>query len=203
MVEYSEQDKEFILVHLDKETKANLDEVVTDLKCLTTFENVTDIIDSNIIEKYLSDHNIDLHLNFKTQVNSPYSVMKYITLYNQSMFMINKVEEDLSTLITAKNIRWTLYKDLSNKVTFYKVLEENSDEKPQNLDIRYRYDSEEDEIIYSLPSTAFSWDISKQQLKALLENKDMVNIQNTYKTSKDDMILTYNGMKIIITKAWY
>ena len=201
MVEYSEQDKEFILVHLDKETKANLDEVVTDLKCLTTFENVTDIIDSNIIEKYLSDHNIDLHLNFKTQVNSPYSVMKYITLYNQSMFMINKVEEDLSTLITAKNIRWTLYKDLSNKVTFYKVLEENSDEKPQNLDIRYRYDSEEDEIIYSLPSTAFSWDISKQQLKALLENKDMVNIQNTYKTSKDDMILTYNGMKIIITKA--
>ena len=201
MVEYSEQDKEFILVHLDKETKANLDEVVTDLKCLTTFENVTDIIDSNIIEKYLSDHNINLHLNFKTQVNSPYSVMKYITLYNQSMFMINKVEEDLSTLITAKNIRWTLYKDLSNKVTFYKVLEENSNEKPQNLDIRYRYDSEEDEIIYSLPSTAFSWDISKQQLKALLENKDMVNIQNTYKTGKDDMILTYNGIKIIITKA--
>jgi len=200
-VVYSEQDQNLILVHLDEETKANLDEVVTDLKALTTFENVTDIIDENIVEKYLEDHNISLAKGFKGQVGTPYAVMRYITLYNQSIEMINKVQEDLNTLITMPNIKYILYKDLSNKVTFYKVLKENSDEKPQNLDVRYRYDDEDDTIIYSLPATSFSWDISKSQLKALLENKELPVAVSASKNNKEDVSLTYNGIKITVTKA--
>lgn len=200
-VEYSEQDKNLILEYLDEETKANLDEVVTDLKALTTFENVSDDIDENIVEKYLDDHNISLAKGFKGQVNTPYAVMRYITLYNQSIEMINKVQEDLNTLITMPNIRYIIYKDLSNKVTFYKVPKENSDEKPQNLDVRYRYDDEDDTIVYSLPATSFSWDISKSQLKALLENKELPVAVSSSKNNKEDISLTYNSVKIIVTKA--
>lgn len=203
--QYSEQDQQTIIPYLDETTKENLNEVVEELSTKINFENVTDPIDTSVIKEYLDEHNINVIKRFESGLTNVFAVMKYIMLYQHGMSLSTKVEEDLAKLLNTTKVRWTVYKDLTNKVTFFTIRDENSDEKPQSLDISYRYDDENEELIYSIPSFSFSWDLTKNQLKALIEKTDLpkdtvITHKKLLKNNDQDIQLVYNGMKITISK---
>ena len=124
----------------------------------------------------------------------------------QEKGIIQRIEEALETYLDHTKIEWTIYRDFSNQIMFNNKLEINSEEKPQNLLVKYRVDKETDKIIYSICSGNWGWDLSINQLKALLENT-VIPVNEYKKASKlytknteavTPLKLNYNGMIITI-----
>lgn len=155
-------------------------------------------ISKEIVEGFCTDFNLTPPENFKKEMTTVFSIAKFIQLNNQNNEIQDRVKNELVTLINDETISWILCRDFTNTIIFTKELEINSEEKPQNLLVKYRLDNENDCIIYSLHGT-WGWDISKDELKALLLHKKEIN--NNYSTptkkSKEfNLIPETNGITV-------
>lgn len=207
-LEQAAKDNDTFEALLDKDLKELLSEVYQELKKIDT--NLTDIkaldeLKEETVEKFFAIHNLDILPSFKAQLKTPYSIAKYLSLVMQQKELTTKVDETLKALLDDTKITWVIHQNFTNTVTLSKIPTINSDEKPQSLLIKYRLDSETDNLIYTIAAGNWGWDITAQQLKALLEGNIPVNTKNssdkmTYSISEDNIVIQAGNIKINIRK---
>lgn len=203
------EEEKFIEEHLDESMKEAVKEVVEALAEINPiYSNATLLmnIDNKDVLTLLERDNIEVDSKFLSSLITPYAIAKFILLKVQEKGIIQRIEEALEVYLDHTKIEWTIYKDFSNQIMFNNKPEINSEEKPQNLLVKYRIDKETDKIIYSICSGNWGWDLSINQLKALLENttipvknieKKSVNKNTTISPSAPLKVL-YNGISITI-----
>lgn len=203
------EEEKFIEEHLDESMKEAVKEVVEALAEINPiYSNATLLmnIDNKDVLTLLERDNIEVDSKFLSSLITPYAIAKFILLKVQEKGIIQRIEEALEAYLDHTKIEWTIYKDFSNQIMFNNKPEINSEEKPQNLLVKYRIDKETDKIIYSICSGNWGWDLSINQLKALLENTT-IPVKNIEKKSVDEnttispsapLKVLYNGISITI-----
>lgn len=202
-------EEKFIEEHLDESMKEAVKEVIDALTEINPiYSNATLLmnIDNKDVLTLLERDNIEVDSKFLSSLITPYAIAKFILLKVQEKSIIQRIEEALETYLDPTKIEWTIYRDFSNQIMFNNKPEINSEEKPQNLLVKYRVDKETDKIIYSICSGNWGWDLSINQLKALLENTT-IPVNEYKKASKlyikntetiTPLKVNYNGMIITI-----
>ena len=203
------EEEKFIEEHLDESMKEAVKEVVEALAEINPiYSNATLLmnIDNKDVLTLLERDNIEVDSKFLSSLITPYAIAKFILLKVQEKGIIQRIEEALEVYLDHTKIEWTIYKDFSNQIMFNNKPKINSEEKPQNLLVKYRIDKETDKIIYSICSGNWGWDLSINQLKALLENTT-IPVKNIDKKSFDEntiispsapLKVLYNGISITI-----
>ena len=203
------EEEKFIEEHLDESMKEAVKEVIEALTEINPiYSNATLLmnIDNKDVLTLLERDNIEVDSKFLSSLITPYAIAKFILLKVQEKGIIQRIEEALEVYLDHTKIEWTIYKDFSNQIMFNNKPEINSEEKPQNLLVKYRIDKETDKIRYSICSGNWGWDLSINQLKALLENTT-IPVKNIEKKSVDEntiispsapLKVLYNGISITI-----
>lgn len=203
------EEEKFIEEHLDesmKEAVKEVTEALTEINPIYSNATLLMNINNKDVLTLLERDNIEVDSKFLSSLITPYAIAKFILLKVQEKGIIQRIEEALEVYLDHTKIEWTIYKDFSNQIMFNNKPEINSEEKPQNLLVKYRIDKETDKIIYSICSGNWGWDLSINQLKALLENttipvktieKKSVNENTTISPSAPLKVL-YNGISITI-----
>lgn len=200
------EEEKFIEEHLDESMKEAVKEVIDALTEINPiYSNATLLmnVDGKDVLALLERDNIEVDSKFLTSLITPYAIAKFILLKVQEKGIIHRVDEALEAYLDDTKIEWTIYKDFSNQIMFNNKPEINSEEKPQNLLVKYRIDKETDKIIYSICSGNWGWDLSINQLKALLENTKIPSTPSKIPVNKTissvtPLKLNYNGMVITI-----
>ena len=203
------EEEKFIEEHLDESMKEAVKEVIealTEINPIYSDATLLMNIDNKDVLTLLERDNIEVDSKFLSSLITPYAIAKFILLKVQEKGIIQRIEEALEVYLDHTKIEWTIYKDFSNQIMFNNKPEINSEEKPQNLLVKYRIDKETDKIIYSICSGNWGWDLSINQLKALLENTT-IPVKNIEKKSVDEnttispsapLKVLYNGISITI-----
>ena len=151
--------------------------VKDELKHRLNKENIEDL-DSIEIEtavEILEAEGLPVYSDFRANLTTPWAIAKYIQLSLEENQLIEKVKVDLKKFIP-ENIDIAFMKKFSCIVQLSKTFIEG--EKQQALTVKYFLD-EDDSIHYKLTTTStWGWDISKDQLKALLKNEYIIPENN-------------------------
>lgn len=124
------------------------------------------------VKALLADDDILIYGEFKDALVSPWAIAKYMYLYSEEAILLKQVEEDLSNLLPA-NIEYCFIKHLSCNIQFMHKFRDGF--KKQVLIIKYYLD-EDNKIQYKLTNAGNSscWDITRNQLKALLASEILI-----------------------------
>ena len=165
---------------MNDELKGAVNDVLKALESYTSEKlNSLSNLPMDLVEGFLYANSISVPESLKKQMTTPYSIAKYLLLKEQEREMIEKVETELENTIDAEKVNWLIYKDLTNRISFSKKIPINSDEVPQSLSVKYKYDSDNDKLIYSISDGSWGWEISLAQLKSILENKTISPISES------------------------
>ena len=128
-----------------------------------------DNIDIKTATSLLESEGLPVYADFKDKLTTPWAIAKYIQLSIEEKELIEKVKTDIKELQLSDNIDIAFMKKFSCIVQFSKKFIEG--EKQQAICLKYFLD--EDGIVqYKIASNSvWCWDISKRQLKALLQNE--------------------------------
>lgn len=182
---------------IEPELKEIIQEVINQLRIdeneeLTSFTQ----IDKQRAIDLLRKEDCIVYSAFKDQLLTPYAIAKYLMLLKEESHLIELVEDDIKTLNLSDDIQWTVAKGFVNEVSFIKLKEY---EKSQGMVVKYRLDTETNKIYYTISTGSWGWDVTKQQLSALLNEKEMPTV-NDRPISKADLSFTFNGMQIEVKK---
>lgn len=208
----SEQLSEETQIELEKaiepKLKADIELVQEELKKLSDGKEYKtfDIIEPELIEKLCNENEIIVYPQFKDAMNTPFAIAKYLNLKAEAESLASEIDFDISTFIDKEKVDWVVHKDLTNEITFTKK-SNNRDETPQSLVIKYRKDALTGKTIYSIKSNNWCWDISKSNLKALVESGELVkdvptaitSLKPTIKTLSDNEFIFEIGNSFTIT----
>lgn len=186
-----------ILVEVKTEL-CTIDSSLSDLNALTE-------LNEDIVNQFCEKNSLDVLPSFKEQLKTPFAISKYLSLVVQQKDLTKKIDNALKSILDAEKVSWVIHQNFTNTITFTKVLEVNSTEKPQSLLIKYRLDAETEKIIYSIAAGNWGWEISANQLKALLEgssipNNTVVDDKFTYSISDKNITIDTGGVEIAIRK---
>lgn len=192
---------------IDPALKESIATVIEELQKLlpgVEFNSLTVIPEDTVVQLFEID-NISIPAKLKTHINTPYSIAKYLMLKDEEDILIDKVTKDLNTIIDEDKVTLVVHRDLTNTLTFTKKLQINSEEKPQNLSIKYTFNPETDRFNYMLDCGSWGWNVSKDQLKALVNGKALPKIQTELseelpKSKENDIVINVNNTRIIIQK---
>ena len=187
---------------MDQNLKNNVKSVKEELKELSNGKEygTFDTIEPELVDKLCKENDLNPTKQFKDAMNTPFAIAKYIDLQIQDNEMCKEVEKDLALFLDKEKANWILHHDLSNEITFTKPQEK--DKILEKLIVKYRKDPLTDRIIYSLHG---NWDISKQNLKGLVEGGEVIassgpsDLKPTIKTLSDKEFVFEIGNKFIIT----
>ena len=201
---------------MNDELKGAVNDVLKALESYTSEKlNSLSNLPMDLVEGFLYANSISVPESLKKQMTTPYSIAKYLLLKEQEREMIEKVKAELENTIDSEKVNWLIYKDLTNRISFSKKIPINSDEVPQSLSVKYKYDSDNDKLIYSISDGSWGWEISLAQLKSILENKTISPISESiskhsktptdvkFSTSMTDNEIVINSgqIKIIVQKC--
>lgn len=197
-------------IQLDQELVQSINEVLDIIKAydlkLKDCDMYTELEDV-YVDKFLNENNIEVESSIRKQLKTPYSIAKFLLLAIEADKLIKRVSEELDNTLNKKVINWYIYKNLSNQVIFTKEREINSEEKPQDLLVKYRIDTDSDKIIYTIKSGNWGFDIDIYNLKQLLEGKRIQSIDNSYtqsdfvsKMTENSLLINANGLEIKISR---
>lgn len=157
----TEADSKKVLDLVKKELSAKLNKELDDY----------DEIPAEIVEELLAEEGLFIYSEYKDKLKSPWAVARYMVLCTEEKELIERVKADLKDIIP-DTVEEFFVKRLTCNIQFSKKFIEGT--KKQNLTITYFLD-EDDVLQYKIASGSFAgWDISKAQLKALLENKGII-----------------------------
>ena len=208
----SEQLSEETQIELEKaiepKLKADIELVQEELKKLSNGKEYKtfDTIEPELIEKLCNENEIIVYPQFKDAMNTPFAIAKYLNLKAEAESLASEIDFDISTFIDKEKVDWVVHKDLTNEITFTKKSNDR-DEMPQSLVIKYRKDALTGKTIYSIKSNNWCWDISKNNLKALVESGELVkdiptaitSLKPTIKTLSDNEFIFEIGNSFTIT----
>ena len=179
---------------LDDENKKKLNLVLDELKPYVGKElTILETISEENVNTFLTDNNIPIYHDFKESLNTPFAIMRYLSLYDEQEELTKKLDEFLAVNKT-DDFDYFILKQFKNEVVF------NVKNKGE-LKVKYIYDQENDKFNFYLIGNTRGFKISFVDIKMLLTGKiSTENLPNVNTNNKDNVSLTYNGMKIIIQK---
>ena len=179
---------------LDDENKKKLNLVLDELKPYVGKElTILETISEENAKAFLTDNDIPIYPNFKDSLNTPFAIMRYLSLFDEQEELTKKLDEFLAVNKT-DDFDYFILKQFKNEVIF------NVKDKGE-LKVKYIYDQENDKFDFYLIGNTRGFKISFIDIKMLLTGKiSTENLPNVNINNKDNVSLTYNGMKIIIQK---
>ena len=179
---------------LDDENKKKLNLVLDELKPYVGKElTILETISEENVKAFLTDNDIPIYPNFKESLNTPFAIMRYLSLFDEQEELTKKLDEFLAVNKT-DDFDYFILKQFKNEVIF------NVKDKGE-LKVKYIYDRENDKFDFYLIGNTRGFKISFVDIKMLLTGKiSTENLPNVNTNNKDNVSLTYNGMKIIIQK---
>ena len=179
---------------LDDENKKKLNLVLDELKPYVGKElTILETISEENVKTFLTDNDIPIYPNFKDSLNTPFAIMRYLSLFDEQEELTKKLDEFL-TVNKTDDFDYFILKQFKNEVIF------NVKDKGE-LKVKYIYDRENDKFDFYLIGNTRGFKISFVDIKMLLTGKiSTENLPNVNINNKDNVSLTYNGMKIIIQK---
>lgn len=179
---------------LDDENKKKLNLVLDELKSYVGKElTILEKISEENVNAFLTDNNIPIYPDFKESLNTPFAIMRYLSLYDEQEKLTKKLNEFLIVNKT-DDFDYFILKQFKNEVVF------NVKDKGE-LKVKYTYNQENDKFNFYLVGNMRGFKISFTNIKMLLTDKiSTENLPNINTNNKDNISLTYNGMKIIIQK---
>ena len=179
---------------LDDENKKKLNLVLDELKPYVGKElTILETISEENVKAFLTDNDIPIYPNFKESLNTPFAIMRYLSLFDEQEELTKKLDEFLAVNKT-DDFDYFILKQFKNEVIF------NVKDKGE-LKVKYIYDQENDKFDFYLIGNTRGFKISFIDVKTLLTGKiSTENLPNVNINNKDNVSLTYNGMKIIIQK---
>jgi len=133
-------------------------------------ENINDYdsIDVETAVDLLESEGLPVYTDFRDKLVTPWAIAKYIQLSLEEKELMEKVKKDLAEFIP-ENMDVAFMKKFTCVVQLSKKFVEG--EKQQAISLKYFIDPDEN-IQYKIASTStWGWDISKRQLKGLLQNE--------------------------------
>ena len=179
---------------LDDENKKKLNLVLDELKPYVGKElTILETISKENVNAFLTDNDIPIYPDFKESLNTPFAIMRYLSLFDEQEELTKKLDEFLAVNKT-DDFDYFILKQFKNEVIF------NVKDKGE-LKVKYIYDRENDKFDFYLIGNTRGFKISFIDIKMLLTGKiSTENLPNVNINNKDNVSLTYNGMKIIIQK---
>ena len=179
---------------LDDENKKKLNLVLDELKPYVGKElTILETISKENVNAFLTDNDIPIYPDFKESLNTPFAIMRYLSLFDEQEKLTKKLDEFLAVNKT-DDFDYFILKQFKNEVIF------NVKDKGE-LKVKYIYDQENDKFDFYLIGNTRGFKISFVDIKMLLTGKiSTENLPNVNINNKDNVSLTYNGMKIIIQK---
>lgn len=179
---------------LDDENKKKLNLVLDELKPYVGKElTILETISKENVNAFLTDNDIPIYPDFKESLNTPFAIMRYLSLFDEQEELTKKLDEFLAVNKT-DDFDYFILKQFKNEVIF------NVKDKGE-LKVKYIYDQENDKFDFYLIGNTRGFKISFVDIKMLLTSKiSTENLPNVNTNNKDNVSLTYNGMKIIIQK---
>lgn len=179
---------------LDDENKKKLNLVLDELKPYVGKElTILETISKENVNAFLTDNDIPIYPDFKESLNTPFAIMRYLSLFDEQEELTKKLDEFLAVNKT-DDFDYFILKQFKNEVIF------NVKDKGE-LKVKYIYDKENDKFDFYLIGNTRGFKISFVDIKMLLTGKiSTENLPNVNINNKDNVSLTYNGMKIIIQK---
>lgn len=179
---------------LDDENKKKLNLVLNELKPYIGKElTILETISEENVKTFLTDNDIPIYPDFKESLNTPFAIMRYLSLFDEQEELTKKLDEFLAVNKT-DDFDYFILKQFKNEVIF------NVKDKGE-LKVKYIYDQENDKFDFYLIGNTRGFKISFVDIKMLLTGKiSTENLPNVNTNNKDNVSLTYNGMKIIIQK---
>ena len=179
---------------LDDENKKKLNLVLDELKPYVGKElTILETISKENVNAFLTDNDIPIYPDFKESLNTPFARMRYLSLFDEQEELTKKLDEFLAVNKT-DDFDYFILKQFKNEVIF------NVKDKGE-LKVKYIYDRENDKFDFYLIGNTRGFKISFVDIKMLLTSKiSTENLPNVNTNNKDNVSLTYNGMKIIIQK---
>ena len=179
---------------LDDENKKKLNLVLDELKPYVGKElTILETISKENVNAFLTDNDIPIYPDFKESLNTPFAIMRYLSLFDEQEELTKKLDEFLAVNKT-DDFDYFILKQFKNEVIF------NVKDKGE-LKVKYIYDQENDKFNFYLIGNTRGFKISFVDIKMLLTGKiSTENLPNVNTNNKDNVSLTYNGMKIIIQK---
>ena len=179
---------------LDDENKKKLNLVLDELKPYVGKElTILETISEENVKAFLTDNDIPIYPDFKESLNTPFAIMRYLSLFDEQEELTKKLDEFLAVNKT-DDFDYFILKQFKNEVIF------NVKDKGE-LKVKYIYDRENDKFDFYLIGNTRGFKISFIDIKMLLTGKiSTENLPNVNINNKDNVSLTYNGMKIIIQK---
>ena len=179
---------------LDDENKKKLNLVLDELKPYVGKElTILETISKENVNAFLTDNDIPIYPDFKESLNTPFAIMRYLSLFDEQEELTKKLDEFLAVNKT-DDFDYFILKQFKNEVIF------NVKDKGE-LKVKYIYDQENDKFDFYLIGNTRGFKISFIDIKMLLTGKiSTENLPNVNINNKDNVSLTYNGMKIIIQK---
>lgn len=179
---------------LDDENKKKLNLVLDELKPYVGKElTILETISEENVKTFLTDNDIPIYPDFKESLNTPFAIMRYLSLFDEQEELTKKLDEFLAVNKT-DDFDYFILKQFKNEVIF------NVKDKGE-LKVKYIYDQENDKFDFYLIGNTRGFKISFVDIKMLLTGKiSTENLPNVNTNNKDNVSLTYNGMKIIIQK---
>lgn len=179
---------------LDDENKKKLNLVLDELKPYVGKElTILETISEENVKAFLTDNDIPIYPDFKESLNTPFAIMRYLSLFDEQEELTKKLDEFLAVNKT-DDFDYFILKQFKNEVIF------NVKDKGE-LKVKYIYDQENDKFDFYLIGNTRGFKISFIDIKMLLTGKiSTENLPNVNINNKDNVSLTYNGMKIIIQK---
>lgn len=206
-LEQAAKDSDTFEAMLDDDLKTVLAEVkgvLTKINPSLNVEALTELPE-DVVNIFCKINNIDILPIFKNQLKTPYAIAKYLSLVVQQKELTKRIDMALTVLLDNNKISWVIHQNFSNTITFTKILQINSEEKPQSLLVKYRINNENDQIVYSIMAGNWGWDITANQLKALLEGviPTSENISNkmTYSISDNNIVIQAGNIQISVNKG--
>ena len=179
---------------LDDENKKKLNLVLDELKPYVGKElTILETISEENVKTFLTDNDIPIYPDFKESLNTPFAIMRYLSLFDEQEELTKKLDEFLAVNKT-DDFDYFILKQFKNEIIF------NVKDKGE-LKVKYIYDQENDKFDFYLIGNTRGFKISFVDIKMLLTGKiSTENLPNVNTNNKDNVSLTYNGMKIIIQK---
>ena len=179
---------------LDDENKKKLNLVLDELKPYVGKElTILETISKENVNAFLTDNDIPIYPDFKESLNTPFAIMRYLSLFDEQEELTKKLDKFLAVNKT-DDFDYFILKQFKNEVIF------NVKDKGE-LKVKYIYDQENDKFDFYLIGNTRGFKISFVDIKMLLTGKiSTENLPNVNTNNKDNVSLTYNGMKIIIQK---
>ena len=169
---------------LDDENKKKLNLVLDELKPYVGKElTILETISEENVKTFLTDNDIPIYPDFKESLNTPFAIMRYLSLFDEQEELTKKLDEFLAVNKT-DDFDYFILKQFKNEVIF------NVKDKGE-LKVKYIYDQENDKFDFYLIGNTRGFKISFVDIKMLLTGKiSTESLPNFNTNNKENFSLT-------------